>query len=181
MTSWRQLYYDDAQSLATKYDLVNQYDVRGIGIWALGYDGSRPELYAVIKDKFIVDTIPPEIISSRASSAAFSPNGDGRLDAFAVRVKATGLVRFGWRVQPFIDGTADAAIIQGEQEGSAPHWIWDGRAADGRAAPGRRVPGDDVDGRRLQQPIGRRQPRHDRFGQAGAHGGDQAGDDLPER
>ena len=135
VTSWRQLYYDDAQSLAAKYDLVNQYDVRGIGIWALGYDGSRPELYTVIKDKFIVDTVPPEIISSRASSAAFSPNGDGRLDAFAVRVKATGLVRFGWRVQPFIDGTAGSAIIEGDVEGSAPHYIWDGRAADGTALP----------------------------------------------
>jgi spore germination protein YaaH/flagellar hook assembly protein FlgD len=135
VTSWRQLYYDDAQSLAAKYDLVNQYDVRGIGIWALGYDGSRPELYAVIKDKFIVDTVPPEIISSRASSPAFSPNADGRLDAFAVRVKATGLIRFGWRVQPFIDGAADAAIIEGEVEGSAPHYIWDGRAADGSPLP----------------------------------------------
>lgn len=135
VTSWRQLYYDDAQSLAAKYDLVNQYDVRGIGIWALGYDGSRPELYALIKDKFIVDTIPPEIVASRASSVAFSPNGDGRLDAFAVRVRATGLVRFGWRVQPFIDGTANAAIIEGEVEGSAPHYIWDGKTADGTPAP----------------------------------------------
>jgi hypothetical protein len=89
----------------------------------------------VLKDKFITDTVPPEIISSRASSAAFSPNGDGRLDAFAVRVRATGLVRFGWRVQPMIDGTAGAAIIEGETEGSAPHWIWDGRAADGTPIP----------------------------------------------
>ena len=135
LTSWRQLYYDDAQSLAAKYDLVNKYDIRGVGIWALGYDGNRPELYALIKDKFITDTIPPEIVSSRASSAAFSPNGDGRLDAFAVRVKATGLVRFGWRVQPFIDGTANAAIIQGEAEGSAPHYIWDGKTEDGTPAP----------------------------------------------
>jgi spore germination protein YaaH/flagellar hook assembly protein FlgD len=135
VTSWRQLYYDDAQSLAAKYDLVNQYDIRGIGIWALGYDGSRPELYAVIEDKFIVDTVPPEIVASRASSPAFSPNGDGRLDAFAVRVRATGLIRFGWRVQPFIDGAAGAAIIEGEVEGSAPHYIWDGRAADGSPLP----------------------------------------------
>ena len=135
VTGWRQLYYDDAATLAAKYDLVNQYDLRGAGIWALGYDGTRPELYALLKDKFITDTVPPEIISSRASSAAFSPNGDGRLDAFAVRVRATGLVRFGWRVQPMIDGTADAAIIEGEQEGSAPHWIWDGRAADGTPLP----------------------------------------------
>lgn len=131
VTGWRQLYYDDAATLAAKYDLVNRYDIRGAAIWALGYDGGRPELYALLEDKFITDTVPPEIISSRASSAAFSPNGDGRLDAFAVRVKATGLVRFGWRVQPMIDGTAGAAIIEGEKEGSAPHWIWDGLAADG--------------------------------------------------
>lgn len=135
VTGWRQLYYDDAATLAAKYDLVNQYDIRGAGIWALGYDGSRPELYAVLKDKFITDTVPPAIISTRASSAAFSPNGDGRLDAFAVRVRATGLVRFGWRVQQMIDGTAGAAIIEGEQDGSAPHWIWDGRATDGTPVP----------------------------------------------
>jgi flagellar hook assembly protein FlgD len=131
VTGWRQIYYDDAATLGAKYDLVNQYNLRGAGIWALGYDGSRPELYALLKDKFITDTVPPEILSSRASSAAFSPNGDGRLDAFAVRVRAIGLVRFGWRVQPMIDGTAGPAIIEGEQEGSAPHWIWDGRAANG--------------------------------------------------
>jgi spore germination protein YaaH/flagellar hook assembly protein FlgD len=135
VTSWRQLYYDDAKALAAKYDLVNDYNIRGIGIWALGYDGSRPELYALIKDKFITDTIPPAILASRASSAAFSPNGDGRLDAFAVRVRASGLIRFGWRVQPFIDGAAEAAIIEGETEGSAPHYIWDGKRPDGTPAP----------------------------------------------
>jgi spore germination protein YaaH/flagellar hook assembly protein FlgD len=130
VSGWRQTYFDSDKALAAKYDLVNQYDIRGIGIWALGYDGSRPELYQLIKDKFITDTIPPEIISSRASSPAFSPNADGRLDAFAVRLRATGLIRFGWRVQPMIDGTAGDAIIEGEQAGSAPHWIWDGRAGD---------------------------------------------------
>lgn len=135
VTGWRQTYFDDAQALAAKYDLVNQYNIRGIGIWALGYDGSRPELYQLIKDKFITDTIPPEILASRASSPAFSPNGDGRLDAFAVRLRATGLIRFGWRVQPMIDGTAGDAIIEGEQAGSAPHWIWDGRGADGAIVP----------------------------------------------
>jgi spore germination protein YaaH/flagellar hook assembly protein FlgD len=135
VTGWRQLYYDDAATLAAKYDLVNRYDVRGAAIWALGYDGSRPELYAVLEDKFITDTVPPAILASRASSAAFSPNGDGRLDAFAVRVRATGLIRFGWRVQPMIDGTASPAIIEGEKEGSAPHWIWDGRGSDGAPIP----------------------------------------------
>ena len=39
MTAWRQLYYDDAASLRLRYDLVNRTDLRGAGIWALGYDG----------------------------------------------------------------------------------------------------------------------------------------------
>jgi flagellar hook assembly protein FlgD len=135
VTSWRQLYYDDTQSLAVKYDLVNQYDIRGIGIWALGYDGGRPELYALIKDKFITDTIPPEITASALSSVAFSPNGDGRLDATTLRLTVTGLTRYGWRVQPLFDGTAGDAIVEGMADGTAAEFTWDGRTADGSVAP----------------------------------------------
>jgi spore germination protein YaaH len=53
VTSWRQLYMDDARTLKTKYDIVNGYGLRGAGIWALGYDGARPELWAAIGDKFM--------------------------------------------------------------------------------------------------------------------------------
>ena len=60
-TPWREIYYDDAKALGLKYDLVNRYNLRGAGIWALGYDGTRTELYAVLKAKFITDTVPPVI------------------------------------------------------------------------------------------------------------------------
>jgi spore germination protein YaaH len=50
--TWRELYYDDTESLGAKYDLVNNWDLRGAGIWALGYDGRRTELYALLKLKF---------------------------------------------------------------------------------------------------------------------------------
>ncbi len=63
-TAWRELYYDDAASLRLRYDLVNQAGLRGAGIWALGYDGTRPELYAALADKFIV-----HVGSSRLSGA----------------------------------------------------------------------------------------------------------------
>ena len=58
MTAWRQLYYDDATALKAKYDLVNRHGLRGVGIWALGYDGTRTELYAALKAKFITDADP---------------------------------------------------------------------------------------------------------------------------
>ena len=70
----------DAAAISSKYDLVNSYALRGAGLWALGYDGTRTELYQAIADKFITDTIPPKIAGSTLSSTLVSPNADGRLD-----------------------------------------------------------------------------------------------------
>ncbi len=76
VTPWRQLYVDDAEALKAKYDLVNQYGLRGAGIWALGYDGSRKELWTAIRDKFITDTTPPRAgirtLSATQSGEAFT-------------------------------------------------------------------------------------------------------------
>src|SRR4029078_7640288 len=38
---WREIYYDDAKALGLKYDAINRYDLRGAGLWALGYEGTR--------------------------------------------------------------------------------------------------------------------------------------------
>ncbi len=59
VTTWRQIYYDDAATLKARYDLVNRSGLRGTGIWALGYDGKRTELYQALADKFLHDTTPP--------------------------------------------------------------------------------------------------------------------------
>ena len=50
--SWRELYYDNADSLGLKYDLVNNRGIRGAGIWALGYDHGTSDLWAPITRKF---------------------------------------------------------------------------------------------------------------------------------
>jgi spore germination protein YaaH len=50
--SWRELYYDNAQSLGLKYDLVNLNNLQGTGMWALGFDGSSPDLWPVLAAKF---------------------------------------------------------------------------------------------------------------------------------
>lgn len=51
-SKWRNGYYDDAKSLAAKYDFVQSANLGGIAIWAMGYDRNAPELYKVIRDKF---------------------------------------------------------------------------------------------------------------------------------
>ncbi len=48
-----QAWFDNGESLYIKHDYVNQQDLGGIGIWALGYDGSEPELWQAIEDAFV--------------------------------------------------------------------------------------------------------------------------------
>ena len=57
--TWRQLYYDDATTLKARYDVVIRARLRGAGIWALGYDGARPELYRALAEKLLKDTTAP--------------------------------------------------------------------------------------------------------------------------
>lgn len=123
---WRQLYIDDARALRAKYDLVNRYDLRGAGMWALGYDGTRTELWAAIQAKFVTDTVPPRISGGSVSAPAFSPNGDGRLDSTTVRMRATGLVRWGYRVNRVENGSLGPLLRSGTVQGRTPAFAWDG-------------------------------------------------------
>jgi len=50
--TWRQLYYENKRSLGLKYDLVNSRDLAGVGFWRIGYEGDRPALYQLLRDKF---------------------------------------------------------------------------------------------------------------------------------
>ena len=60
VTSWRQVYYDDGASTGLRLALVNDFGLRGAGMWALGYDGGHAELYRAISDSFLVDRSPPQ-------------------------------------------------------------------------------------------------------------------------
>jgi spore germination protein YaaH len=49
----RTAFYENAQSLKYKYDLVNFHNLGGVGIWALGYDGGYSELWNLLYSEFI--------------------------------------------------------------------------------------------------------------------------------
>jgi len=51
-TTWNQIWYDDSVSLELKYDLAISKNLKGVGIWALGYDDGRNELWNLIEKKF---------------------------------------------------------------------------------------------------------------------------------
>lgn len=51
-STWNQIWYDNDSSLALKYDFAIKKNLKGIGIWALGYDDSKTELWKLIERKF---------------------------------------------------------------------------------------------------------------------------------
>jgi spore germination protein YaaH len=57
--SWVQGYYDDATSLGSKWDMVNQRGLRGTGMWTLLMDQGSSDLWNLIANKFVTDTSPP--------------------------------------------------------------------------------------------------------------------------
>ncbi|HEX2470437.1 MAG TPA: glycosyl hydrolase family 18 protein [Candidatus Limnocylindrales bacterium] len=123
---WRQLYVDDAMALRAKYDVVNRYNLRGAGIWALGYDGTRPELWGAIQARFITDTVPPTITGGSISAPVFSPNGDGTLDSTTARMTVTALIKWGYRVQAVSGTTLGPNLRSGTVSGKAPTFTWNG-------------------------------------------------------
>lgn len=90
--SWRELYYDDAQSLGGKYDLVNAKGLRGIGIWALGYDSGTNDLWNEIAAKFSVTHAPTPTMGplpAQESSSTFTlswsvPSGSAPVQRYVV-------------------------------------------------------------------------------------------------
>jgi spore germination protein YaaH len=50
--TWHQAWYEDAESLRAKYDLVKSRGLAGAGIWALSYDGSNTELWDALGAAF---------------------------------------------------------------------------------------------------------------------------------
>jgi spore germination protein YaaH len=53
--TWRQLYYEDAESAARKYELVKREGLRGSGIWTLGYEGTDRSMERAILDAYRID------------------------------------------------------------------------------------------------------------------------------
>ncbi|MBU6167411.1 MAG: hypothetical protein KGQ86_00095 [Bacteroidetes bacterium] len=49
-------WFDNASSLEKKYNLALSYGLKGIGIWALGYDNGYTDLWQLIDNRFTSDT-----------------------------------------------------------------------------------------------------------------------------
>ncbi|MEP3837694.1 MAG: glycosyl hydrolase family 18 protein [Algibacter sp.] len=50
--NWNQVWADNEASISKKFDLAITNNLGGVGMWALNYDGGRPELWDLINTKF---------------------------------------------------------------------------------------------------------------------------------
>lgn len=50
--TWRMIFLEDTRSLGIKYDYAKSKNLAGIGIWALGFEEDKGELWSVIREKF---------------------------------------------------------------------------------------------------------------------------------
>lgn len=79
----RELYWDDTVSLGAKYDLINQDNLRGVGIWNLNYGGGATELWKLLAAKFATTTPWTSLGGVLTSGPATSSWGSTRTDVFA--------------------------------------------------------------------------------------------------
>jgi spore germination protein len=50
--TWRMIFLDDPKSLGIKYDFAKSKNLKGVGIWALGFDNGKRDLWNVLAEKF---------------------------------------------------------------------------------------------------------------------------------
>ena len=77
--AYRQLWYDDVDAFGAKVDLAVASGLRGIGIWALGYNGLQPELWSALGLRL------GDLVDSEA------PTGTVTLDAASSHGRKDGL------------------------------------------------------------------------------------------
>ncbi|MGD0862239.1 MAG: glycosyl hydrolase family 18 protein [Candidatus Limnocylindrales bacterium] len=133
VATWRELYYDDAQSLGAKYDMINYWNLRGMGIWALGYDAGHPEMAALVANKFLTDRTPPKVgivdLPASESSEGFPVSWTGQDDwngiaSYDVQVSTDG--------GPFTDWLTGTTETSDDFQGSSGHnYSFRVRATDG--------------------------------------------------
>ncbi len=124
VTSWRQVYYDDGASLRLRLGMVNEYGLRGAGMWALGYDGGHPELYRAFAESFLVDKSAPQAGIELLSTAQAD-------EGFVVRWAAKDVSSVvSYDVQASVNGGAWTTWLSGT---TATSGVWLGKDGAGYA------------------------------------------------
>jgi spore germination protein YaaH len=103
---WVQGYYDDAESLGVKYDLVNARGFAGTGMWTLLMDAGSDDLWKLLADKFVTDVNPP------VGGITLLPESE---DSQSVMVS--------WRVVDYVSGVQSYTVQVRKDGGAWQTWL----------------------------------------------------------
>jgi spore germination protein YaaH len=113
----REMYWDDVDSLGRKYDLVNRDGLRGVGIFALQYGGGAPELWQLLRTKFL------GCIGAGVTATPVSPQPPGAVIQFAATATGCSAPRY-----EFWLGYPNGTWVMKRAWGGAA-WSWDSTGA----------------------------------------------------
>lgn len=60
---WRMIFLDDPKSLTIKYDFAKSENLAGVGIWALGFDNGKSDLWNVLASEFGTKSADASVIN----------------------------------------------------------------------------------------------------------------------
>ncbi len=63
--TWRMVFIDDVKSLTYKYDFAKDKKLAGVGMWALGFDNGKQEMWDLLRDKFGAKEYADAVITGR--------------------------------------------------------------------------------------------------------------------
>lgn len=66
---WRMIFLEDERSLAIKYDFAKEKGLKGVGMWALGFDHGNKELWSLLNEKFGKKLVDARIKERRISGS----------------------------------------------------------------------------------------------------------------
>lgn len=113
---WYQVWYDNDTSLGLKYNLADAKNYMGIGMWALGYDGARPELWNEIQRRYYF-VVPVELTSFTASNVSnniilnWQTTTETNNLGFYVERSEASLSDNNWIQISFIEGNGTSTLI----------------------------------------------------------------------
>src|SRR5664280_1152907 len=89
--TWRELYFDDARALGAKIDAIDGWNLRGLGIWALGYDNNNGngDLTNTVAVKLQTSVAPTTYVPLTPSRILDTRYGTGLSGVFSSHVART--------------------------------------------------------------------------------------------
>lgn len=66
---WRMIFVDDVRSLKLKYNFAKDKNLAGVGIWALGYEDGKKEMWSLLADEFGIKLVDNRIVNQRIDSS----------------------------------------------------------------------------------------------------------------